>query len=78
MARTLYVIARRDPELYQYLRERFASDPAVDVVLDRRLTERRQRDYIPRQSERRRIDRRRRPEVDAELQSRSHAIVTLS
>jgi hypothetical protein len=77
MARTLYVIARRDPELYQYLRERFASDLAVDVVLDRRLTERRQR-YIPRQSERRRIDRRRRPEVDAELQSRSHAIVTLS
>jgi hypothetical protein len=76
MARTVFVVSRRHPDLYDYLRERFASDTAVEVVLDRRLADRRRRQSsYP--AERRRGDRRRRPEVEVELQTRSHAIITL-
>lgn len=76
MGRTLFVVSRQDRDLYTYLRERFATDTAVEVILDRRVLDRRER----RPSgtiERRRADRRRRPEVEAELQTRSHAILTL-
>jgi len=77
MARTLFVVSRRNPDLYQYLRERFASDPAVEVILDRRVAQRRQR-RLPVDAERRRADRRQRPEVEAELQSHSHAIISIA
>jgi hypothetical protein len=76
MGRNLFVVSRRYPDLYEYLRERFASDSAVEVILDRRLTQRRQ-NQTPYGSERRRADRRRRPEVEMELQTRSHAIITI-
>lgn len=77
MGRVVFVVSRQHRDLYAYLSERFATDPAVEVVLDRRLGERRQR-IAPPVTDRRRADRRRRPEVDAELQVRSHAIITLS
>jgi len=76
MGRTLFVVSRRHPDLYDYLRERFASDSAVEVIADRRVSERR-REQVPRDDERRRADRRRRPEVEVELQTRSHAIITI-
>jgi hypothetical protein len=77
MGRTVYVVARDHPELYAYLCERFASDAAVEVILDRRVSQRRQFD-IPHTPERRRRDRRTHPEADLELETRSHAIITLS
>lgn len=76
MGRTLFIVSRQHPDLYAYLRERFATDTAVEVVLDRRLTQRRQRD-APRDEERRLADRRARPEVEVELRTRSHAIITI-
>jgi len=77
MGRTVFVVSREHRDLYTYLRERFAMDPAVEIILDRRVFERRQ-PQRPRACERRRLqDRRRRPEVEAELQTRSHAILTL-
>jgi hypothetical protein len=77
MGRTLFVVSRHHQDLYAYLRERFATDTAVEVILDRRVLERRQRH--PRGVvERRGADRRRRPEVEAELRTRSHAILTLA
>ena len=76
MGRNLFVVSRRHPDLYEYLRERFASDPSVEVIFDRRLGQRR-RSQEPHGAERRRSDRRRRPEVEAELQIRSHAIITI-
>jgi hypothetical protein len=77
MGRTLFIVSRHDRDLYAYLGERFASDSAVEVILDRRVVQRRQR-YEPQAGEcRRRGDRRRRPEVEAELQMRSHAILTI-
>jgi len=76
MARNLFVVSRRHPDLYEYLRERFAGDSAVEVILDRRIGQRR-RHQAPHGAERRRTERRQRPEVEAELQTRSHAIITI-
>jgi hypothetical protein len=76
MGRNLFVVSRQYPDLYEYLRERFASDSAVEVILDRRISERRKQ-QTPRNAERRRAERRQRPEVEVELQTRSHAIITI-
>jgi hypothetical protein len=74
MGRTVYVVARDHPELYAYLRDRFGAE--VEVILDRRVAQRRQVE-MPHAPERRRGDRRTRLEVDVELQTRSHAIITV-
>src|SRR5687768_16003069 len=76
MARNVFIVSRQHRDLYAYLRERFASDPAVEVVLDRRFGQRRQRQAAV-DAERRQSDRRQRPEVEVELQTRSHAIITI-
>jgi chromosome segregation ATPase len=70
----LFVVARRDPELYGYLRARFADDVGISVVLDRRMEPRRRR-ALPAAAERRRADRRMRPEIDEQLRATSLAIV---
>ncbi len=76
MGRTLFIVSRHHPDLYAYLRERFASDPAVEIVLDRRVVQRRSREGSY-SVDRRQAERRRRPEVDVELRTRSHAIITI-
>jgi hypothetical protein len=76
MGRTLFVVSRHHPDLFAYLRERFATDSNVEVILDRRMAQRRQREVTP-DAERRRADRRSRPEVEMELKTRSHAIITI-
>ena len=76
MARQLVIVAREHPDLYVYLRERFASEVQAEVLLDRRVGQRRA-EQVPVPSERRRQDRRARPDVDALLRSRSHVIVPL-
>ena len=76
MGRTLFIVSRQHSDLYAYLRERFASDHGVEVVLDRRVAQRRRRDAAY-PVERRRAERRGRPEVELELQTRSHAILTI-
>jgi hypothetical protein len=70
----LFVVARRDPELYGYLRARFADEAGVSVVLDRRVEMRRRR-ALPAAAERRRAERRTRPEIDEQLRTTSLAIV---
>lgn len=76
MGRTVFIVSRQCRDLHAYLRERFATDSAVEVILDRRLRDRRS-EHEPAEVERRSGDRRRRPEVEEELQVRSHAILTL-
>jgi hypothetical protein len=76
MGRTVFIVSRQHPDLYAYLRERFAADRGVEVVLDRRLGQRRQH-HAPFEGDRRQDDRRQRPEVELELQTRSHAIITI-
>ena len=70
----IFVVARRHPELYEYLRSRFAGDGGVTVVLDRRVAPRRPRAHAA-AAERRRNDRRSRPEVEEQLAATSLAIV---
>lgn len=77
MARTLVLVSRQHPDLYAFLRARFSNAPNVDVVLDRRLGQRR-RLASPVRRDRRLFDRRSRPDLDAELRERSHVIVTLT
>lgn len=77
MARHLFLVARNEARLHEYLVERFRDDTNVEVILDRRRNERRrQAPYDG--PERRRADRRIRREVDLELKVRSHVILTIS
>jgi hypothetical protein len=71
----LFIVAQRHPELYEYLSSRFADEADVSVVLDRRLAARRRR-ALPAAAERRRTERRSRPDVDAQLRTTSLAVVT--
>jgi hypothetical protein len=53
----LIVVARSEPALYQYIAGQYSHEPEVEVVVDRRHGERRQR-HAPPSEERRRADRR--------------------
>jgi chromosome segregation ATPase len=75
MPAQLFIVARRYPELYEYLSARFADDANLAVVLDRRLAPRRHRAQ-PAAAERRHGQRRSRPEVDERLRTTSLAVVT--
>jgi hypothetical protein len=67
------IISRKDHELYEYLKHHFAGRADVEVILDRRQGERRQRtESSP--TERRRADRRRHS-VEAALAALGVAIV---
>lgn len=79
IARQLVVVSRQHADLYVYLRDRFApgSEVAVEIILDRRLSERR-RERREVEVERRRVDRRARLDVDAQLRERSHVVIALA
>ena len=77
MARTircLFVVTQDQPDLWHRLRRDFREDPGIQVVLDRRKGERRQRAQTH-EREQRRIDRRRHASVDNELRYRSFVII---
>lgn len=76
MDRYLFIVSRAHPALYDDLARQFATDPKVEIVLDRRFGERRTRrsDDFP---ERRQRDRRRNEEVQAQLRERFYAVVTV-
>ena len=63
-AELLFIVARERPDLYEFLLREFSDAPEVDVVLDRRLGERRGR-HDPCGVERRREERRRDPNDDS-------------
>ncbi len=75
ISRLLFVIGRERRLLYDSLRRTFDSDDTVQVVLDRRIEERRQHESTPRTGEHRRIERRARRESDARLRARGYALV---
>jgi hypothetical protein len=75
--RTLFIVSRRHTDLYDYLKDRFAGDDQVEVILDRRGASEGQAARPTAGAATRSAERRCRPEVDAELRSRSHAVVTL-
>jgi hypothetical protein len=76
--RYLFVVSRSHPWLYRHLVERFDDDPNVDVMLDRRMGERRRESTRPKSTVDRRIGERRRPVgPEEDLQIHSHYIVEL-
>lgn len=72
--RCLFIVARNQPDLWHHLSRDFAEDDDVQVLLDRRRGERRQR-LQQHESERRRADRRRRASIDNDLRYRSFVIL---
>jgi hypothetical protein len=74
----LFIVARSNEKLANYLQQHFKGDTTVQVVIDRRYRERRQGTAAAAVAiERRCAERRARPHVDRELQLTSYAIVTL-
>lgn len=74
MGTDLLVVAKTQPGLYAYLKEDFADDGDVEVIMDRRVGERR-RDGPPCARERRRSERRAGPDVRDKLTSIGFAVV---
>jgi hypothetical protein len=66
MSNRLIIVSRDEPGLYHALREDWAADENVTVVLDRRLAERR-RETVTTELERRRGERRAQPAIDVWL-----------
>ena len=55
--KVMVIVPRTAPALFAYLKEKFADDQTISVVMDRRVTERRRRRDAP-STERRQVDRR--------------------
>ena len=55
--KVMVIVPRTAPALFAYLKEKFADDQTISVVMDRRITERRRRSDTP-STERRQVDRR--------------------
>lgn len=72
----VFIVARDHRNLYESLRRTFADDDTVQVLLDRRRSERRQRAAEGR-SEQRRQHRRARTDLQAQLEARGYALVSV-
>lgn len=70
----LFIVARDQPDLLASLEREFASEREVQVLFDRRYGERRQQPLRV-VEDRRRLDRRMRPQVDAHLQAIGWVVV---
>jgi len=69
----LFIIARYNVELLEYLKHEFAGEP-VTVLFDRRQGERRRQGEGPQGEERRRADRRTHPELEEDLRTRGFVV----
>ncbi len=70
----LFIVARGEPHLYETLRREFAGEPSVEIVLDRRVGERR-RGCTPPSVERRQGERRSHAEAEDYLRTLGWAVV---
>lgn len=76
IAKHLLVVARHRRELYEEIKRAFAGHETVQVILDRRVSERRQRKGAP-MLDRRRHDRRSRSAIDEQLRTIGWSLVLL-
>ncbi len=74
MERLLFVVSQQRRDLYDAFRQVLANEKGVDVILDRRVMKRRQREAPP-SAERRRFGRRARSLEDAEVHARGWTVV---
>jgi hypothetical protein len=75
LSRRLVIVTRERPGLFEHTRRELA-DTRTEVILDRRVAQRRDA-YTPRVLERRRRDRRARPDVEAQIRRLGYGIVNL-
>ena len=75
--RHLVIISRYHRALYDYVRARFASEDAVEVILDRRSGRDRRATLTGPQVERRLSERRTRPHIDRALRMESMQFLTI-
>ena len=75
VGRHLFIVSRSRRPLYESLRRTFEGDDTVQVILDRRVAERRARRRRVRKAERRQADRRAQREIDRQLRTRGYALV---
>jgi hypothetical protein len=75
----LFVVSREAVKRYQDLKRAFSDQESIEVILDRRVGERRGPSAPASEpnSNRRRTDRRSRPEVDSDLGSLGYSVVRL-
>lgn len=73
LGRILLIVSRDEPWLYWILKDQFADEAKVDVLVDRRFRDRREQD-LPPTVERRRRDRRQ-SDVTSALRTRGWAVV---
>ena len=74
MARLLLIVSRSEPSRFTYLKHVFGSE-TVDVILDRRLEERRQRLERAAAERRARHDDRRQRDINKDLHTYGWALV---
>jgi hypothetical protein len=70
----ILIVARNQPQLYVYLKDDFANDADVRIIIDRRRGERR-RAVTGTSDDRRQSDRRVRADVASKLESVGFAVV---
>lgn len=73
----VFIVSPGQRELFESLTRTFADDTSVQVILDRRTGERRQRSEQGAAVERRQADRRRDLEVQKRLSARGYAVVAV-
>jgi hypothetical protein len=74
----LVIVARNREVAYRYLRQTFANDAGVHVILDRRVRgDRRRATEGVRTPERRKAERRRRPDLGELLERQGRAVVLI-
>jgi hypothetical protein len=77
MDRVIFIVRADRVDLYEALKSAFAREHEVEVVLERRSAVNR-RQEMAHSSDRRGVDRRARPAVDAELRERGWSLVRRS
>ncbi len=73
--RLLFIVDGSRRPLYDSLRRTFAGDDTVEVVLNRRVADRRHKEPRARTSERRQRERRAKREIDRQIRARGYAVV---
>ena len=73
--RLLFIVDERRRPLYDSLRRTFAGDDTVQIVLNRRVADRRLKKPRKRTNERRQKERRGQCEIDQQLGARGYAVV---
>jgi hypothetical protein len=71
----LFIVGRERRSFYDSLLRTFDGDDTVQIVLDRRVRDRRRRRLSSRRAERRERERRARRAIDAQIRARGYAVV---